>query len=158
MVSTIFKQAQSRSFWPTKGFTLIELMIAVMIMAFLSAVAYPAYTDQVRKSKRAALVTDIMQCAGILERRFTIRNTYESTACDNAVQNEDYVISITLPTTNGCVTNTRNNCFNINAVAVAGSYMAKDATCAAFNYNHLGEKTSNKNGSTDNNAKTCWRS
>ena len=144
------------------GFSLIELMIALAIMALLASVAYPAYTDQVRKSKRAELITDLMQCAGILERRFTIKNTYETTACDNTIQNDDYVITVALLpqgfTAADCLANTRNNCFNINAVAVSNSYMADDSTCAAFNYNHLGEKTSHKSGATANNAKTCWRS
>jgi type IV pilus assembly protein PilE len=35
------------------GFTLIELMIAVAIVAILTAVAYPSYTSHLRKSHRA---------------------------------------------------------------------------------------------------------
>ena len=36
-----------------RGFTLIELMIALVIVAILAAVALPAYNDQLRKSVRA---------------------------------------------------------------------------------------------------------
>jgi type IV pilus assembly protein PilE len=43
-----------------KGFTLIELMIVVSVIAILAAIAYPSYMDSVRKSRRtdgmAALV------------------------------------------------------------------------------------------------------
>ncbi len=35
-----------------KGFTLIEVMIAVAIVAILSSIALPAYQEQVRTSKR----------------------------------------------------------------------------------------------------------
>jgi len=43
------------------GFTLVELLIAVVVVAILAAVALPAYQDSVRKSRRteafAALTT-----------------------------------------------------------------------------------------------------
>ncbi len=41
------------------GFTLVELMITVAIIGLLAAIAYPAYTDSVRKGRRAQAITDL---------------------------------------------------------------------------------------------------
>lgn len=49
--------------WKNKGFTLIEAMITVAIVAILSAVAYPSYVEHVRKSHRADAQSFLMQVA-----------------------------------------------------------------------------------------------
>ncbi len=59
-----------------KGFTLIELMIVVAIIAILAAVAFPSYQDQVRKTRRSEAQADLMELASTVERYFTENNTY----------------------------------------------------------------------------------
>ena len=45
------------------GFTLIELMVAVGIVAILAAIAYPSYLSQVKKSRRSAAEAVLMDIA-----------------------------------------------------------------------------------------------
>lgn len=59
-----------------QGFTLIELMIVVAIVAILAAIAYPAYTDSIRKGKRAQARTALAELLQQQERHMTQRNCY----------------------------------------------------------------------------------
>lgn len=54
-----------------KGFTLIELMIVLAIIAILVAVAYPSYQNSVRKTKRAEGQALLLAAAQMQERHFT---------------------------------------------------------------------------------------
>lgn len=47
----------------TGGFTLIEVMIVVVVVAILAAVAVPSYHDHLRKSRRAAAQSHLMDIA-----------------------------------------------------------------------------------------------
>lgn len=59
-----------------KGFTLIEVMIAVVIVGLLTALAYPSYQEYVRRAARAEARTAMMRMAQLQERYFTDRSQY----------------------------------------------------------------------------------
>ena len=60
----------------SRGFTLIELMIVVVIVAILAAIGYPSYQDQVRKTRRADCEGTLMAAAAALERYYTTNGSY----------------------------------------------------------------------------------
>lgn len=59
-----------------RGFTLIELMIAVAIVAILAAVALPSYQSSVRKSRRADAIATMQQLQQAQERFRANNATY----------------------------------------------------------------------------------
>lgn len=60
-------------------------MIVVAIVAILSAIAYPAYTEQVRKARRADAQSVLLEAAQFMERFYTENNRYHQTIAGVAV-------------------------------------------------------------------------
>lgn len=61
---------------PGKGFTLIELMLAVAIMSILAAIALPSYQSSVKKAARSEAKSALANFHADLTRYFSERNTY----------------------------------------------------------------------------------
>ena len=64
-----------------KGFTLIELMIVVAVIAILAAVALPSYTDYVTRSKLVEAHTHLADLRVKMEQRFQDARTYVGGPC-----------------------------------------------------------------------------
>ena len=63
-----------------KGFTLIELMIVVAVVGILSAIAYPSYTEYVRRGHRADARAGLLQAQLWMERAATATGVYPTNA------------------------------------------------------------------------------
>lgn len=59
-----------------RGFTLIELMIAVAVVAILAAVAMPNYTEYIMRSHRSNARTSLLGAAQWMERAATVSGSY----------------------------------------------------------------------------------
>jgi type IV pilus assembly protein PilE len=106
----------------TKGFTLIELMVAVAIIAILSAVAIPSYQEYIIKSNRAAAQAFMLDLENREKQYFLDARAYTSNVSDlttvPANVSKFYNISIavlTAPPT-----------FTITAAPIAGARQAGD--------------------------------
>ena len=54
-----------------RGFTLVELLVAIMIVGILSAVAVSSYQDYTLRAQRADAKAVLLQLASLLERNYT---------------------------------------------------------------------------------------
>ena len=60
------------------GFSLVELMIAVVIVSILAAIAVPSYRNHTVKAARAAAQTELLELASLQEKIYLNSNAYSS--------------------------------------------------------------------------------
>ena len=132
-----------------RGFTLIEMLITLVLVALLTATALPAYDSQVRRAFRTEARTALAQVAFRLERQATATGSYPSGELPEAlagVPSGRYRIVRVRPTDElDAATH-----FTLRAVPQGGQ--ARDP-CGSFTLNNAGER-----GLADNQASVadCW--
>ncbi|MFC3908441.1 type IV pilin protein [Legionella dresdenensis] len=59
-----------------KGFTLVELLVAMVIFGILIAIAYPSYLEYITRARRSDGQSALLDLAGRMERYYSEHNTY----------------------------------------------------------------------------------
>jgi type IV pilus assembly protein PilE len=133
------------------GFTLIELMIALVVMAILATIAVPSYWRFVERANRADATAELLRLAAAQERFYIANNTYTANLAvppaglggGGASERGYYAITVTAADANG---------FTIQAVPAAGSKQTNDDECQVFTINEQGTRTAGPGTVED-----CWR-
>ena len=133
----------------SRGFTLIELMIVVVVVSILASIAVPSFLNSVRKSRRADAVTAVSQIQQGQERWRANNPAYTATLSDLNVttptSNGYYTLATatltgnqTCPVSAAVVPCTAGTCYSATATAVAGKSQANDTGCTAMTSVWLG--------------------
>lgn len=131
----------------SRGFTLIEVMIAVVIIAVLAGIAYPSYNNHVVKTRRAAAAACLLENAQLLERHFTTNLTYVGGAVNQCGGNVDAHYQISL---NGAVA---ARSYAIRAVPI-GQQLARDTKCGTLGLTSTGLRS--VSGTASASPAQCW--
>jgi len=127
------------------GFTLVELMIVVVIIAVLSMVAIPAYNDSVNKGRRADAKSTLTTLAAKEEQFFMDNKRYTADFTKLGYSASSNVDSI-------------DGHYTVSAVATTTTFELKatpkhdDVECNAFTITELGEQDITGTST----AQLCW--
>lgn len=119
-----------------RGMTLVELMIAGVVIGMLVAVAYPSYQSQIEQSRRTDGKTMLLTAAQHLERCFAQFHSYVAGSCAVAADIADGG----MPSADGwyLITNDNVSATKYRLVATPQNAQASDTQCGALRLTHTG--------------------
>jgi type IV pilus assembly protein PilE len=145
-----------------RGFTVLELLIAVVILGVLVALAFPSYKDQIRKSRRSDAIAGIAAVQQAQERHRANRATYGDLAVPATA---DTLANIRAATANGhyLLTMVDKSATGYEVHATAQGAQADDTACKVIGAQLRGGALRYGSGAagvdwtaTDPDAGRCW--
>jgi len=134
-----------------RGITLLELMIVVAVVGIISAIAYPSYTEYIKRGHRAEARAGLFQAQQWLERAATAQGVYPTSLPNSLTWKDDsakrYRIRLDTAST--------ETAFQLHAVPKPGTPQAGDK-CGAYTLDHTG-KQGNKYLVSGTTTEECWR-
>jgi type IV pilus assembly protein PilE len=116
-----------------RGFTLLELMIVVAVIAILAGIAIGAYTKQVRKSRRAEAKQALSDISLREEKWRSTRTLYLGANSSTADKNTFGALPTSSYYNIAITTNEHAQNFTITATPKTGNDQAKD-TCGTLTF------------------------
>lgn len=150
------------------GFTLLELMIVVAIVAILAAIALPSYSNYVVKTNRSAAEGCLSEYANYMERYYTTNLSYLQDTESTPVQNtaigtpsplaldcaatsqtgNNYQYSVSVPTA-------APNTYTLTATPI-GTQATRDTQCGTLTLNQIGSRTADSGSTSTTVLAQCW--
>ena len=148
----------------SKGFTLVELMIAVAIVGIIAAVGYPSYQSMIKGSYRGTAQSDLMGLASSRERHYNANFSYAGAATSGAntgvpaafaghspaaEPQADRLYDLRIISVSG-----QGTSYEIRATPLTGTPQADDGTLYYFSDGRKG--WDKNNDGTLSTAELCW--
>ncbi len=137
-----------------RGFSLIELLIAIAIVGILFSIAMPSYDGAVQRGRRSDAVETLLALALKQEQYFSQQESYTTNignlpgvGSSNSTQNH-YSITATAGPTGDITT-------SFKLLASTKGAQSKDTDCATFTIDSTNNKTALKSDSSAN-TDNCW--
>jgi type IV pilus assembly protein PilE len=125
------------------GFTLIEAMVVVVLLAVAASLALPSYSNYVIRTHRTEAIETLMATAACQERLYIRNNAYDADSCEGNSPNGYYAITVT----------TANSDQNFVAAAAPQGGQVEDS-CGTLSITDIGVKQAAGEGG--NFAQLCW--